>query len=538
MRLDIVKSRWILCSLVGVLLTGTVYTPAAAYIEGPWLWMITKGANINTDYLAITSRGAITERYVAEHGINEHDTLGQLRWTRGRIRPTVDCLFWIFGCYSNNVNEVINEVGLNANQNLDYHTAYALINVVSPRHQRNIRMGVGSDDAVKVWLNGEVVHINDVDRGTTGIQDIFRVDLNAGDNLLLVKISDNERNWGMFFEIYLGAANFTTTLPTNDGSRLTDYPRVTLATQMFDRYGQTFQQPEIQSVLPNILKWLERPENHVRLTPELIEVMVDNPELLRTLGVDAESVNYIKDMPEVGDFFRDPDFQTLVQDKAALSEFTMLVQEGATAQTRKREDVNGDGVVNIQDLTLVSMHFGKTGRSVADVNGDRIVNILDLTLVAGAISGGVGAPSIWGSDREVVPIRAEMEQWLRQARQMNLTDSAFQRGILVLEQLLAMLTSKETALLPNYPNPFNPETWISYQLAKSADVSISIYAVDGQLVRTLYLGHQEEGIYESRSRAAYWDGCNEFGESVVSGIYFYTFKAGEFTATRKMLVRK
>ena len=538
MRLDIIKSRWILCSLVGVLLIGTVYTPAAAYIEGPWLWMIAKGANINTDYLAITSRGAITERYVAEHGINEHDTLGQLRWTRGRIRPTVDCLFWIFGCYSNNVNKVINEIGLSANQNLDYHTAYALINVVSPRHQRNIRMGVGSDDAVKVWLNGEVVHINNVDRGTTGIQDIFRVDLNAGDNLLLVKVSDNKRDWGMFFEIYLDAANFTTTLPTSDGPRLTDYPRVTLATQMFDRYGQTFQQPEVQGVLPNILEWLESPENRVLLTPEFIEVMIDNPGLLSTFGVDAESVNYIKDSPEVGDFFRDPDFQTLIQDEAALSEFTMLVQEDATAQTRKREDVNGDGVVNIQDLTFVSMHFGKTGQSIADVNGDGVVNILDLTLVAGAISGGVGAPSIWGWDWEVAPTRAEVERWLRQVRQMDMTDSAVQRGILVLEQLLAMLTSEETALLPNYPNPFNPETWIPYQLAESAEVGISIYAATGELVRTLHLGHQKVGIYQSTGHAAYWDGKNKLGEPVASGVYFYTLTAGEFTATRKMLIRK
>ena len=135
------KLKWVLCCFVGILLVCTVCVPAAAYIEGPWLWMITKGANINTDYLAIASRGSITERYITQHGVNEHDTLGQLRWTRGRIRPTVDCLFWILGCYSNNVNEVINEIGLSADRNLDYHTAYALINVVSPRNQRNVRMG-------------------------------------------------------------------------------------------------------------------------------------------------------------------------------------------------------------------------------------------------------------------------------------------------------------------------------------------------------------------------------------------------------------
>ncbi len=388
--MDSIKSKWILCSLVGILFTGTFCAPAAAYIEGPWLWMIAKGANIKTDYLAITSRGAITERYVAEHGIDEHDALGQLRWTRGRIRPTVDCLFWILGCYSDNVNEVVNAVGLSNNRNLDYHTAYALINVISPRDQRNVRMGVGSDDAVKVWLNGDVVHINNVDRGTTGIQDLFRVNLNAGDNLLLVKVSDNEENWGMFFEIYLDTTDFNTILPTNNKPLPTVYPRVTLATQMFDRYKQTFQQPRVQRVLPNILAWLETSENRALLTPERIEIMVDNPQLLRTFGVDAESVNYIKDTPEIRNFFRDPDFQTLIQDEAAFSEFTMLIQEDTSAQIPKPEDINGDGRVNVQDLTFVSTHFGRTGQSLADVNGDGVVNVLDLVRVASALTAEAG----------------------------------------------------------------------------------------------------------------------------------------------------
>ena len=96
----------------------------------------------------------------------------------------------------------------------------------------------------------------------------------------------------------------------------------------------------------------------------------------------------------------------------------------------------------------------------------------------------------------------------------------------------------ETALLRNYPNPFNPETWIPYQLAKPAEANMLIYSVDGKLVRMLDLGHQDAGIYQSKSRAAYWDGHNEFGERVASGLYFYTFTADNFTATRRMLIRK
>ena len=96
----------------------------------------------------------------------------------------------------------------------------------------------------------------------------------------------------------------------------------------------------------------------------------------------------------------------------------------------------------------------------------------------------------------------------------------------------------ETALFPNYPNPFNPETWLPYQLAKPADVTLTIYDVRGVVVRRLALGHQAAGFYYSRGRAAYWDGRNEIGEKVASGLYFYTFTAGDFTATRKMLIRK
>lgn len=96
----------------------------------------------------------------------------------------------------------------------------------------------------------------------------------------------------------------------------------------------------------------------------------------------------------------------------------------------------------------------------------------------------------------------------------------------------------KNALLPNYPNPFNPETWIPYQLATDANVTLKIYNVNGQTVHHLVLGHQAAGIYQSKSRAAYWDGKNASGEPVASGLSFYTLTAGDFTATRKMLIRK
>ena len=201
------------------------------------------------------------------------------------------------------------------------------------------------------------------------------------------------------------------------------------------------------------------------------------------------------------------------------------------------KDVNKDCVINIQDLVLVASNLGRGRDSVADVNSDGRVDIIDLVLVAGAFGDTAAAPAVYADTQEMLSA-SNVQRWLSAAHKVNLTDSTFQRGMLMLESLLTVLTPKDTALLPNYPNPFNPETWIPYQLEKSAEVTISIYSGDGVFIRTLPLDYQPAGIYRSRDRAAYWDGTNEVGEPVASGVYFYTLSAGDFKATRKMLVIK
>ena len=93
-------------------------------------------------------------------------------------------------------------------------------------------------------------------------------------------------------------------------------------------------------------------------------------------------------------------------------------------------------------------------------------------------------------------------------------------------------------VLPNFPNPFNPETWIPYHLEAAADVSLSIYNVSGQLVRTIELGYQQAGLYANRSDAIYWNGRNNHGEQVASGVYVYRLTAGEYSASRRMVIVK
>ena len=203
-----------------------------------------------------------------------------------------------------------------------------------------------------------------------------------------------------------------------------------------------------------------------------------------------------------------------------------------------KEDVNRDGRVDIHDLVSVALQYGKTGTDIAaDVNGDEVVNVDDFILVAAAVDTAAAAPAARAQVQSHFTA-AQLQQWLTEARASGNTSHTYKKGVTVLEQLLALVAPKETALLPNYPNPFNPETWIPYQLAEPAVVTLTIYDTQGRVVRALDLGHQPIGTYEIKSRAVYWDGKNAVGEPVASGVYFYTFKADDFSVTRKMLIRK
>ena len=206
-------------------------------------------------------------------------------------------------------------------------------------------------------------------------------------------------------------------------------------------------------------------------------------------------------------------------------------------------DVTGNGKVNVNDLVEVARNYGKTvgagANRKADVNNDGKVDVDDFIAVAEAVDA-AGAPAL--TQRDIKPgslQAADVHRWIRDAKAAN----ADPVGIAALEQLLAALTRAEappekTVLLANYPNPFNPETWIPYQLSEAAEVTVTLHSSDGKLVRTLELGQMPAGAYSDKDRAAYWDGRNAQGEPVASGVYFYTLTAGDFSATRKMVIRK
>ena len=241
-------------------------------------------------------------------------------------------------------------------------------------------------------------------------------------------------------------------------------------------------------------------------------------------------------------------------------------------------DVNGDGQVTVIDLAIVALFYGMQvpgGASLpADVNDDGVVDLSDLVAVAEAIdaagNGGVFSADAVAAVLEAVAEQADAVEGIAEApahfstsqhallsgvayrnvaaafeaaKHLTTDDIRLGKWMPMLKELLHLLTEMReipdtTALLPNYPNPFNPETWIPYHLSKGTEVIVTIHDAQGVVVRTLTLGHQAAGVYESREHAAYWDGKNASGESVASGVYFYTLTAGEFTATRKLLIIK
>ncbi|RKU05504.1 hypothetical protein C6501_19825 [Candidatus Poribacteria bacterium] len=203
-------------------------------------------------------------------------------------------------------------------------------------------------------------------------------------------------------------------------------------------------------------------------------------------------------------------------------------------------DINDDGVVNIQDLVLVANDFGAEVpvHAKTDVNQDGSVDILDLVLVAAHFGESThkSAPqsSIGFLSRHV----DDIEKWVIEARLVDDGSAIFRKGISKLEELMNVVVPQKTVLLPNYPNPFNPETWIPYDLAQDTNVNIDIYNLKGEIIRKLVIGFQVAGTYRTQSRAAYWDGRNAAGEQVASGIYLYTLQAGKFNSTRRMLILK
>ena len=201
-------------------------------------------------------------------------------------------------------------------------------------------------------------------------------------------------------------------------------------------------------------------------------------------------------------------------------------------------DVNGDGKVDNTDAGLVIDALG-TSNARYDVNGDGAVNFLDVVLVFDNRDPGVAAaPAIVGNLKLTAIQIERIEEQIDLLIATNDRSPAAMRTLVYMQQLLVTARPEKTQLFANYPNPFNPETWIPYELVTDTHVRITIYNTQGVVIRSLQFGHQSAGYYTDRDRAAYWDGRNALGEQVASGLYFYQLETDTMSSMRKMVILK
>ena len=518
-------------------------------IEGPWLWVAVPGRHLdeNTDLLAQASGGTVTEEKIATHGATEGNAVGKNVWQPHAIAPAG----------SENINEMLRSLGVEPPIRPDY-IVYGAVTLYSPR-QQNTKMYAGSTDKHKVWLNGTLVDEDLNNVWAEGYANIFPVTLKRGHNVLLVAVDNSWGwNWGGYFGFEAGT-DYTLSSPQ------IGYTFSEAAIHVGDTFTLDLKAENIY----DLAGW----QFDVAFDPAVLEaVEVKEGDFLKSDGgatffqrgtIDNRS-GKIKGLSAAslskdGASGRGTLLSVTLTAKAGgqtqlrLENFQLAAITGAPIAAGPHEvvitiegqlaigDVNRDGQVSILDMVLVARHFGETvpANSEVDINGDGLINILDLILVAQHMGGSTAAaPSILAVDGIEGLDPVMIQAWIEHAQTEDDGSIVFQQGIAKLQSLLASLIPEETVLLANYPNPFNPETWIPYQLANPSEVLITIYNTRGSVIRRLDLGHQREGYYTRRGRAAYWDGRNTVGERVASGVYFYQLQTDYLSLLRKMVILK
>ena len=520
-------------------------------IEGPWLWVVFSDAESDfdngTDLLSKASDGTVTEAAIATHGATEGKSVGDAVWTSHSLPPT-----------GNNISDMLRRPSYGS-------VIYGTVSLHSPREQKTT-MYVGNNDGLKVWLNGVLIYEVFGDFGKVDdYNDFSPVTLQPGVNVLLVAVLTRSRSQTSAFFGFEPGTEYTV-LNAGVSYALSPTPIHTgdtftldiLAENVFDMAGWQFD----IAFDPAILEAIDVSEGDFLKTDggttffhggsidnTTGKITGLNAARLSDHGVTGTGVLLqvrfkAKSGGETELALHNFQFGAITGEAIPAGPHEIrIVVEGQLASG----DVNRDGVVSILDLILVARQLGKRvpANSPVDVNRDGVISILDLILVSQGIGNTTASaapvalnPDLIGAVGTENVNATTIEAWIAQARLEDDGSFAFKEGIENLENLLASLIPEKTALLHNYPNPFNPETWIPYQLAESAEVTLTIYDMNGHLVRRLTVGHQAAGMYQSRRRAVYWDGRNQLGEPVASGLYFYTLTGGKFTATRRMLILK
>ena len=531
---------------------------AGPKITGPWLWVVLPQGNFlnGTDLLAQASNGKVSELGVSTHGAIQGDPVDKAVWKAHKIDPR----------HGNNMNNMANALGI-ATGNINNHVAYGSVVLYSPRQQKT-RLFAGSDNNHKIWLNGGLVREKLSGSWAHDYQEFFPITLKQGKNVLLVAVHTHGGWWSGFFG-FAPDADYTVLAPGARFTFSTETPQV--------QVGDTFTLRFVAENVTDFAGW----QGDVTFNPAVLKAnRVNEGNFLkqdsrRTFFQKGRINNQLGEITGLkaarlseGAVTGDGTLLSVSftakgagKTRLRLRNFQAGTLKGETIPTMPPElvisveerverpawDVNEDGITDAGDLLLVTVALGQKPpeNPRTDVNGDGVVDGKDAALVAEHLGEG-DAPAAPGKgwvtqSDSAVSANLTPERIMQALDILRAADDGslpFQRGIAKLEHLLALFIPEKTALFSNYPNPFNPETWIPYQLAEHADVTLSIYSIDGKLIRTLAIGYQPAGLYQYRSRAVYWDGRNALGEPVASGVYFYTLTAGAFTATRRMLILK
>ena len=621
-----------------------VFKKAARTIDlkGPWLWMVAKGGpkDLLNDLLS-SQYGFGDENYRAKHGAYRGERQGK----NNTEEAIGDSVYWRSGVLNEdrNVNECLIQNGMLKGE-VDHYTAYALINIFSVQDNLKVKLRVGSDDAARVWLNGMPVYIYQGHRSTDSYQDEKEVRLKQGDNLLMVKVSDYNRDWRLFVGLDLPIpehGNISVSLPptpVNIWEKRKQLP-VTIEpdppiseiafgnestyfvfTTKYPRFEWEYRDAVIYGPCMIILDMKGIPGFTEGYEAE-DEISSNQPIYFMIPLIDADDSTY--GFPENQQF---PGWAGTVAKKgvsilggyvggqavrkklikAAVGKTSVgktadkavsivdggieviavladaLVVEGLSFLLDFVFPEKSDPIAFVEDPSFVLPAAGANPRGLIDLCKQEYLFMVDHrhlkelgfeSLEEITISVVQQYKFQWEETAEAPDkiylakyedtFNLKTGTWVSASsnqsdsngnspiiRSMSLADyPPFQRiSPDVQEYLLRQFGEfgntagweipEVTSLLPNYPNPFNPETWLPYQLSEPADVTLTIYDIQGRVVRNLDLGHQRAGMYHSRSRAAHWDGRNAQGEPIASGLYFYTLKAGDFAATRKMLIRK
>ena len=509
-------------------------------IEGPWLWVVlpgTVGETLkNTDFLSEASGDAVTEVEIATHGAAAGQSVGSSVWTSHSLPPTGQ----------DNILDMLE-------REIRDGTVYGSVTLHSPREQKTT-MYVGGDRGARVWLNGALIYerLHWHHHNTGDYTDFFPVTLKQGRNVLLVAV--HTRGNGFFgfepdteYTVANPGVGYTfSQTPIHTGDTFTlDIGAKDVFNMAGWQFDIVFDPAALEAIDVNEGDFLKSHGGSTFFHGGSIDNAAGKITGLSAARLSAEGVAgtgtllqvrlKAKSGGETELALQNFQFGSVTGDSIPAGPHQIRIAvEGQLATG----DVNRDGVVSILDLILVAQQLGKRvpAGSAVDVNGDGVVSILDLIRIAQGIGNTTAsaAPPIGSEGVDAATIAA----WIAQARLEDDGSLAFKEGIENLQKLLASLIPEKTGLLANYPNPFNPETWIPYQLAEPAAVTLTVYDMNGEIVRHIALGYQAAGMYRSRSRAAYWDGRNQLGEPLASGLYFYTLTAGEFTETRRMLILK